>query len=325
MTKVVVKKADNSEDHEDKDKEVENKEQRAEKEKVEEKEESKKEKEKTDQNEEVEEEDEKEILVEEETERDIKKVVESREEKSDFLSTNVKGFDELLAEGIPKGSQVLVSGGPGTLKTTFCMQVAVNLANRGKKALYLSFEEPKKNLLRNLHSYDWDILDLIKSGNLVIRKMDPFSMSRSVETLLAQARGELLIEVNEAKNLIPENMKPDIIIVDSLSAIAAGFFGKEEGYRAYVSQIFETFRELETTSLLVTEVEHSTTKYSKTGVEEFLADGVFVFYNFRQGSERINATEVIKLRGVEHKKKIAPFKVEEKGIVVYPNEELFVD
>ena len=80
------------------------------------------------------------------------------------------------------------------------------------------------------------------------------------------------------------------------------------------------------TAFLITEIEHSTTRYSKSGVEEFLADGVFAFYNLKQGSQRINATEIIKLRGIEHKKKIVPFKaISGQGIVVYPTEELFVE
>jgi circadian clock protein KaiC len=203
--------------------------------------------------------------------------------------------------------------------------VLVNAARKGKKCLFLSFEESEANIIRNMHNFGFDPDSLLKEGNLVIKKMNPFQMSRSVETLLAQARGELLIEVNEAKNLIPEGMVPDLVVVDSLSAISAGFFGKEEGYRAYMSQIFETFRELKTTSLLITEIEYSTTKYSKSGVEEFLSDGVFVFYNLRQGSQRVNATEIVKLRGTLHQKKIVPFKVfPGRGITVYPSEELFV-
>ena len=249
----------------------------------------------------------------------------SKEINQVFIKSGVPGFDDLIIEGIPKGSQILVSGGPGTLKTTFCLQTLVNNAKKGKKCLYLSFEESKENLIRNMKNFGWDTDALLKSKNFVIKNMDPFTMSRSVETLLAQARGELLIEINEAKNLIPEGMKPDLIVIDSLSAISSGFFGKEEGYRAYMSQIFGTFRKIGATAFLITEVEHSTTKYSNSGVEEFLADGVFVFYNFRQGNERVNATEIIKLRGTQHKKKIVPFKIfPSRGIIVYPMEELFL-
>ena len=216
-----------------------------------------------------------------------------------FIKLGVPGFDDLVTNGVPKGSQILISGGPGTLKSTFCLQALVANAKNGKKCLFLSFEESKANIIRNMKNFGWNPEELLESGNLVIKNMDPFTMSRSVETLLAQARGELLIEVNEARHLIPDDMKPDLIVIDSLSAISAGFFGKDEGYRAYMSQIFDTFRKVEATAFMITEVEHSTTKYSNSGVEEFLADGFFVFYNFRQGNERVNATEIIKLRGTQ--------------------------
>lgn len=243
----------------------------------------------------------------------------------EYIRTGVQGFDSLIEKGIPKGSQVLMAGGPGTMKTTFSMQILVNLAKSGKKGLYLSFEESEANLIRNMGSYGWDFKSLLETGNLVIKTMDPFRMSRSVETLLAQARGELLIEVNEAENLIPKGMDPDFVVVDSLSAISAGFFGRSEGYRAYISQLFETLRKLGVTSFLISEIEHNTTKYSQSGVEEFLADAVFALYNFRQGNQRVSAIEIIKIRGTNHKKKIVPFKaINSQGIVVYPNEELFV-
>ena len=243
----------------------------------------------------------------------------------EYIKLGIPGYDELLNRGISRGSQILVSGGPGTLKTTFCMQALTHAAKEGKTCLYLSFEESKEQLLSNLADFSWDLQKLIDNGNLIIKNMDPFQMSRSVETLLAQARGELLIEVNEAENLIPGDIEPDLIVVDSLSAISAGFFGKQEGYRAYISQIFDTFRKIGATSFMITEIEHSTTKYSQSGVEEFLADGVFVFYNFRQDNQRVNATEIIKLRGSKHVKRIVPFKVMSgSGITVYPSEELFI-
>ncbi|MFH0874619.1 MAG: ATPase domain-containing protein [archaeon] len=243
-----------------------------------------------------------------------------------YLKTGVPGFDELIDVGIPRGSQVLISGGPGTSKTTFCLQLLVHGAKNNEKCLFLSFEEDTEKLIYYMRKYGWDPDELIKNGNLLIKKLDPFKISRSVETLLAQARGELLIETNQVKDLIPDDFIPDRIVLDSLSAVAAGFFGKDEGYRAYISQIFDTFRKIGATSFLISEIEHSTTKYSQSGVEEFLADAVFVFYNLRQGTQRINATEIVKIRGTSHKKRIVPFKINSgKGVVVYPMEELFFD
>ena len=37
--------------------------------------------------------------------------------------------------------------------------------------------------------------------------------------------------------------------------------------------------------------------FTPTGVEEFLADGVIVFYNFRRENVRETALEILKMRG----------------------------
>ncbi|MFH1770578.1 MAG: ATPase domain-containing protein [archaeon] len=241
-----------------------------------------------------------------------------------FIKTNIQGFDQLLTNGIPKGSSVLLSGGPGTGKTTFCLQLVNNASIKGEKCLYLTFEEEPVNLKRHMKNYGFDPIKLEKDGLLVIKKMQSFDLSRSVEALLARASGELTIELDEIEGVIPKNFKPDRIILDSLSAVAAAFTGKEEGYRIYIEQLFSLFKKIGATSFLITETEQDTKKYSKSGVEEFLADGVVVFYNIRNKNLRSNAIEILKLRGTKHEKKVVPFKILGKqGIIVYPMEESF--
>jgi len=60
-------------------------------------------------------------------------------------------------------------------------------------------------------------------------------------------------------------------------------------------------------------------------VEEFLADGVVVFYNFRRENLRETAVEIIKMRGDNHQKKIVSMKCGDKGIKVYPDKEIFIE
>src|SRR3989338_2350439 len=56
-------------------------------------------------------------------------------------------FDDLVHEGIPRGSSILVEGGPGSGKTLFCLNLAKNMCEMGKKVLYMSFEEPEERLM----------------------------------------------------------------------------------------------------------------------------------------------------------------------------------
>ncbi len=243
-----------------------------------------------------------------------------------YIKTGITGFDELIQEGIPQGSCVLLCGGAGTGKTTFSLQILNNSAEKGEKCLYLTFEEEPAKLRSHMKNYGWDPVKLEKQGLLRIKKMQAFEISRCVEALLAKASGELIINIDELDGIIPNDFRPDKIVLDSLSAVSAAFIGKEEGYRIYIDQLFTMFKDIGATSFLISEVEENTSKYTKSGVEEFLADGVFVLYNLRQKNVRIQAIEIIKIRGTDFQKKIVPFKIiAKKGIVVFPKEDPFVE
>jgi KaiC/GvpD/RAD55 family RecA-like ATPase len=242
------------------------------------------------------------------------------------LKTNVPGFDELIEKGIPIGSNILVTGSAGSGKTTFSTQVLMNNAVKGKKCLFMSFEESTDRLKGHLKQYGFDPDLLEKQGNLMLKRYDPFMISRSIEALLAEARGELVIEIDKTKGLIPDDFKPEIIVIDSLSAISAAFAEKEAAYRIYIEQLFRSFENKGLTSFLISECPEGGAALSKTGVEEFLADGVIAFYNLKKGNSRIPAIEVIKMRGTKHKKKMVPFGfIDGKGIEVYPLQEIFMD
>jgi KaiC/GvpD/RAD55 family RecA-like ATPase len=52
-------------------------------------------------------------------------------------------------------------------------------------------------------------------------------------------------------------------------------------------------------------------------VEDFLADGIIVFYNFQGETERLRGVEIIKLRGTSHSQRIAPIKITSEGLSVF--------
>lgn len=249
-----------------------------------------------------------------------------KELKREFVKTGIEGFDSMIENGIPKGASVLISGGAGSGKTILCLNIAANASMQGEKCLYLSFEESEERLKQHMEDFGWDWKTAEKNGNLRIIRKDPFLLTGSIEAMLASAKGELLIDLNEILEILPRGFEPDRIVLDSLSAIAAAFSLQEESYRIFIEQLFRYFESLNATTFLISETEQMPTKYSKSGEEEFLADGVIVLYNIRKGDTRISAIEVLKMRGVNIKKKIVPFAVQhDKGIEVYPKETVFAE
>lgn len=241
------------------------------------------------------------------------------------FKVGIPGFDDLIKGGLYKGTSVLVCGGPGSGKTIFCLQTLNYTANNGEKCLYISFEESEERLKEHMLDFGWDPYKLEKEGTLVIKRIDPYEIFISFKAMLAKVKGELLIEFKGVPGLIPPGFKPDIVVLDSLSALAAAFTGKEGSYRMYIEQVFRHFERLGVTSFLISETGQAPTRYSPTGVEEFLADTVIILYNMKIGSGRESAIEILKARGVKHQKRIVPFEIMSgKGVVVYPKHEVLV-
>ncbi len=253
----------------------------------------------------------------------LDKVKFKKDHKPDeWIQTGVPGFDDLLEEGIPKGTSILVCGGPGSGKTIFCLQTLAYAASKGEKCLYMTFEESEERLKAHMRDFGWNPDELIKKGKLMIKRYDPFEVTRQVEAMLEKAKGELMIDIEPV--IFPEGFRPDRIAVDSLSAIAAAFVGKEETYRIYIEQLFRLLEKVHATSFLIAESADAPLKLTASGVEEFLADGVIVMYNIRKANVRESAVEILKVRGAKFRKRIVAMQIESgKGIVVYPEQEVF--
>jgi len=239
----------------------------------------------------------------------------------EYVKTGIAGLDGLLEKGIPKNSSIIIAGGAGSGKTLMGLQILANAARGGKKSLYMSFEESEERLRQHMEDFGWGPRELERKGSLMIKRLSIFDIRRSLDALMAKSEGELFIDVMPI--ILPAGFKPDLIVLDSLTAIASAFKG-DETYRSYIEHLFRYLESMSVTSFLITETEQVPVIFSPTGVEEFLADGVIVLYNIRKGDIRESAIEVLKMRGGKHMKKVVAMQVvSNAGIEVYPDQEVF--
>ena len=250
----------------------------------------------------------------------------SKELEEKFVRTYIPGFDELMKEGIPEGHAVLVEGGPGSGKTVFCLSLLRNLCEKGKKVLYMSFEEPADRLKTHLKKFGADPDKYEKKKLLYIKRFNALDIARSVEALLSEAKKELLVEVQPV--LIPKDFEPDIVLIDSLSSIGSAFSGEDSRFRIYMEQLFRYLESHHITSFLIRETSNPShigrTFIEKGEAVSFLSDGIISIYNvFYQNESRKRAIEVLKMRGVEFDRKIVEMDIlGKKGIVIYPDKML---
>lgn len=249
--------------------------------------------------------------------------------EGEFVSTGIPGFDNLLKNGIPKGSSVIIAGGAGSGKTNFCLQILAHHVSCGKKCYYMSFKEPVERLIQYMKSFGWNPKQFIDSGHLKIKRFltseiyyhDKKSDS-GIQAMMTKDMDPLLMELEPSAFADDAGFKPDFIVLDSLNALSSAFRGREQSYRFYVEQLFRFFEKIGSTNFLISETKQMPEIYSSTGIEEFLADGVIVIYKIINKNVRESAIEVLKMRGVAHQNKIVAMQITDKGIKVDPKKEL---
>ncbi|MCK4364952.1 MAG: AAA family ATPase [Thermoplasmatales archaeon] len=246
--------------------------------------------------------------------------------KETVLKTGISGFDELFMDGgIPSGSSVLVAGGPGTGKSILCRNICYNAVSKGKKCMYVSFEENKERVVQSMERFGWDVKKYVESGDFLIQKINPLDILRMKFGSIGGSGSATELSYKIKPLVIPKDFHPDVIAVDSLTAIIAASVTKDKNYRVYLQQLFSFFEETGSTSFLITETDPMPTRYSETGIEEFLADGIIVLYNIQKKDVRENAIEVLKMRYGKHQKKIVLMSITDKGIKVHPDKKIVLD
>ncbi len=91
-----------------------------------------------------------------------------------IYNTYIKGFDEELGGGIPEYHIILVSGTPGTMKSSVAYNILYNnIKHEDSVGVYVSLEQSRENLLFQLESlgqHDIDDLNLTILDMSKIRK-----------------------------------------------------------------------------------------------------------------------------------------------------------
>ena len=251
--------------------------------------------------------------------------LEKKLEEDIILKTQIPGFDELFSEGgIPKRNSVLVAGGAGTGKSTLCRQICYNLVTKEKHCMYVSFEESIEKIERSMVSFGWDAKRYIESGHLLIQKINPLDILRMKFGSVSGSGSATELSYKIKPLIIPKDFNPEVIVVDSLTAIISASISKEKNYRVYLQQLFNFFEETGATSFLITETEPLPTRFSDTGIEEFLADGILVLYNIQRGDRRESALEVLKMRYSNHQKRVFLMEIGDDGIKIYPGRQVML-
>jgi KaiC/GvpD/RAD55 family RecA-like ATPase len=244
------------------------------------------------------------------------------------VKTGIPGFDELVAGGVPKGYCYTIAGGPGSGKTTFAMQFLYNGATKyGENGVYLTFDEPPTSIRASALNFGMNLEKLENSGKIVIVDASPIRME--VGRYVARLTTPLglpnfnIDTVLKAVHEAAKKVDAERIVVDSLTSLLIQYSDPFVVRKETLSMIRSLSESGRYTSLLLSEMSEGGSP-PQFKAEMFLSNGVILLHTIKQAEERIRAIEVIKMRGVNHSTKLHPFKITDKGIVVYPGERVFL-
>ena len=88
---------------------------------------------------------------------------------SDLVKTGIDGLDDILFGGIPRGNVIVLTGSPGTGKTTLGLEFIYRGAREfNEPGIVVTFEVSAEKLVRDVAPFGWDLGQLEEQGRLRI-------------------------------------------------------------------------------------------------------------------------------------------------------------
>lgn len=213
-----------------------------------------------------------------------------------FVKTYVDGLDEVLGKGIPESSIVLVSGAPGTMKTSLTYQILHANARNGVRGLYVSLEQSRASLLDHTEGLGYRLDDV--EGILSV--LDLAALRKRMTGPVEQPWLDLFKLY--AKGL-RSSFDYRLLVIDSLDALE--ILAKFADVRKELFSLIRWLRGLDCTVFLLGELPTDDGSGARASFakhkEEYLADGIIHLRLARQGEFGMQRQlRVVKMRGTRH-------------------------
>jgi circadian clock protein KaiC len=217
------------------------------------------------------------------------------------VSSGLERLDTMLGGGYYRGSSVLLTGSPGTAKTTLAGCFAAAACKRGEKVLFVSFDSFADELIRNLKSVDIDLATHVASG--LLRISPAIASNNNAEIHLMQIKA--LAREHDARS----------VVVDPLSALA------KSGSQGIANSVAERFigwtKETGVTSVCTSLLDHTLPLNEGTPLEVSTIADTWIHLNYLvQAGERNRGLSIIKSRGTEHSNQVRELLLSATGVTL---------
>jgi len=215
------------------------------------------------------------------------------------ISTGIKRLDAMLGgQGFFRGSSILLTGTPGTGKTSTAAFFAQAAARRGERALYFAFEESPSQIMRNMRSIGLRLEPWVKRGSLRFHSARPTLYC--LEMHLATMYREI------------ETFQPSVVVLDPMTSLLVA--GSESETKAMVTRLIDCLKSQQISSLF-TSLTHAGNPLHQSEIAiSSLMDAWLLLQDIEGNGERNRVLYVLKARGMSHSNQSREFLISHRGI-----------
>jgi len=224
--------------------------------------------------------------------------------------TGISGLDEVTGGGFPLGRPTLVCGPAGCGKTLLAMEFLVNgIIEFGDNGVFIAFEETADDLVANVASLGFDLVELQASGRLVIDHV--VAVESDIEESGEWDLDGLFLRIGAAVDSIGAKR----VVIDTIETLF-GAFSNAAILRAELRRLFTWLKDRELTVVVTGERGDGT--LTRFGIEEYVADCVIVLDHRVVEQTSTRRLRILKYRGSLHGTNEYPFFIGESGVSVLP-------
>lgn len=251
------------------------------------------------------------------------------DQKKTVLKTGIEGLDEMLNGGLISGRTYIISGPPGSGKTTLGIQFLVQGLKEKETVLFVAVDEPPNEIKFNYSRFEWNMANLrILDANSDIRRLEPTpvlditskSMTRRVSEIPDVIRKtpdfeSVIVTIHSLQQAVKQlidRQNCTRLVIDSMSGVK--YFCMEGLDENTSTQSFMRFlAETKVTTLLLLE----TGETVPLTPELFLARGELRLHKWWNNGMLHRGLSIELIRGSRHDETIRPMEITKAGMVVY--------
>jgi circadian clock protein KaiC len=218
-----------------------------------------------------------------------------------LVSSGLEPVDRLLGGGLTRGTSTLIMGPAGAGKSAIATQYVVAAAARGERSAMFVFDESIKTLVERSAGLGMDVKELMDSGVVSIRQIDPAELSP----------GEFAHKVREAVE-----SGVSLVVIDSLTGYLNAM-PSERFLTLHLHELLSYLGQQGVTTLMIA-TQHGIIGATQLSVDtSYIADTVVLLRYFEAFGQVRQVISVIKKRTGKHEHTIRELRFE-NGLVVGP-------